>query len=279
MEKGCIFNIQRYSVHDGPGIRTILFLKGCPLRCKWCCNPESQKPMPEVAYNIEKCIGDVCMLCGEVCPQHNIALMDTNKVTINFDNCINCLACANVCPADAIIKYGDYYTPEEAVDEVEKDMAFYNRSNGGLTLSGGEPLQQTEFALAVLKEAHSRGINTCIETCGHMPWDKVKDIFGELDYAMFDIKSMNAEKHREWTGDDNAMILDTFKNMRETFPDLHVCARTPIVPGFNDTEEDIIAIRDFVKSFPNTDYEVLHYHRYGMTKYEFLGRDYELGEI
>lgn len=279
MEKGCVFNVQRYSVHDGPGIRTVVFLKGCPLHCKWCCNPESQLAAPQIAYNIEKCIGDVCLLCEKVCPRHNIAFMDTNKVWINHDNCINCLACAEACPADAIVRYGDYRTPKEVLDDVERDLVFYKRSDGGLTLSGGEPLMQTAFTLEVLKEAHSRGINTCIETCGCLPWNQVSEIFGYLDYVNFDIKSLNSEKHREWTGQGCETILDTFRQMRETYPDLPVRARTPIVPGFNDTDEDIAAIRDFVKQFPNTEYEVLHYHRYGMTKYAFIGRNYELGEV
>ncbi len=278
MEKGCVFNIQKYSVHDGPGIRTVVFLKGCPLHCRWCCNPESQMTKPQIAYNIEKCIGDVCGLCLDVCPNHNIALMDTNKVLINHDNCVNCLRCAEVCPADAIIRYGDYRDVDDVMREVQRDLTFYSRSGGGLTVSGGEPLMQKDFTLALLKEAKNRGINTAIETCGCMPWDEVKEIFEYLDFVHFDIKSLNAEKHEEWTGRDNAMILDTFKNMRKTYPKLQTCVRTPVVPGFNDTEEDISAIRDLAWSFPNTDYEVLHYHRYGMTKYEFMGREYELGE-
>lgn len=279
MEKGCVFNVQRYSVHDGPGIRTVVFLKGCPLRCKWCCNPESQLAQPQIAYNIEKCIGDVCMMCGRVCPNNNIALMDTNKVWINHDNCVNCLACANVCPADAIIKYGDYRTADEVLRDVERDMMFYNRSDGGLTLSGGEPLMQRDFVLGLLREAKKRGISCAIETCGAAPWDQVSEIFGLLDYVNFDIKSLNAEKHKEWTGWDTSIILDTFKKFRETYPNVLTRARTPIVPGFNDTEEDIVAIRDFVKQFPNTEYEVLHYHRYGSSKYTFIGREYELGEV
>ena len=246
---------------------------------KWCCNPESQLAQPQIAYNIEKCIGDVCMMCGRVCPNHNIALMDTNKVWINHDNCVNCLACANVCPADAIIKYGDYRTADEVLRYVERDMMFYNQSDGGLTLSGGEPLMQRDFVLGLLREARKRGISCAIETCGVAPWDQVSEIFGLLDYVNFDIKSLNAEKHKEWTGWDTSIILDTFKKFRETYPNVQTRARTPIVPGFNDTEEDIIAIRDFVKQFPNTEYEVLHYHRYGSSKYTFIGREYELGEV
>lgn len=276
--EGCIFNIQKYSVHDGPGIRTIVFLKGCPLKCKWCCNPESQLVQPQIAYNIEKCIGEVCMLCGKACPQQNIALMDTNKVWINHDNCIHCLACAKACPAKAISVYGTYRTVQSVIDEVEQDQLFYSRSDGGMTLSGGEPTMQKDYALALLKESKHRGISTAIETCGAVPWEEVKEIYDYLDFIHFDIKHMDSAKHKEWTGQGNESILDTFKKMRQAHPDVPCIARTPIVPGFNDTEEDIIAIRDFVKQFPNTTYEVLRYHRYGTTKYTFIGRDYPLDD-
>lgn len=275
---GCVFNIQRYSVHDGPGIRTIVFLKGCPLHCAWCCNPESQMAKPQIAYNIEKCIGDVCRLCESVCPKQNIAFMDTNKIWINHENCINCLRCAGVCPTEAISCYGEYKEAIKVIDDVEQDSSFYSRSGGGITLSGGEPLMQKEFALELLKEAKRRHMNSAIETCGCAAWEDAREIFANLNYVLFDIKHMDDKKHKEWTGQGNQMILDTFTRMRETFPDLKTCVRTPVVPGFNDNEKDITAIRDFVRQFKNTDYEILRYHRYGMTKYAFLGREYVLGE-
>lgn len=275
--EGCVFNVQRYSVHDGPGIRTIVFLKGCPLHCKWCSNPESQLVHPQIAYNIEKCIGEVCMRCGDVCPQHNMALMDTNKILINHSNCIHCLKCSTVCPAKAITCYGNTREVKELMDEVEADQVFHSRSGGGLTLSGGEPLMQHEFAKALLQEAKNRRMHTCIETCGCAPWEDAKDVFALLDYVLFDIKSLDSAQHQRFTGQGNEMILDTFRKLREVFPQKPVCVRTPIVPGFNDTPEDIIAIRDFVKQFPNTTYEVLKYHRFGSQKYGYIGRTYELG--
>lgn len=276
--KGCVFNIQRYSVHDGPGIRTIVFLKGCPLHCLWCCNPESQMAKPQIAYNIEHCMGEVCRLCEHICPRQNIAFMDTDKVWINHKNCINCLQCASVCPAQAITVYGKMKEAQEVIDEVEQDASFYSRSGGGLTLSGGEPLMQREFVLELLKEAKRRRMSTAIETCGCAGWEDVREIFANLNYVLFDIKSMDDQKHKEWTGQGNRMILDTFTRMREEFPNLQTRVRTPVIPGFNDTEEEISKIRDFAGQFRNTDYEILHYHRYGTTKYTFLGRDYELGD-
>ena len=136
---------------------------------------------------------------------------------------------------------------------------------------------QTEFAVELLRDAKSRGITTAIETCGAIPWEQCHEVYDYLDYIHFDIKHLNSEKHKEWTGQGNETILDTFRKMREAHPDVHCVARTPIIPGFNDTEEDIIAIRDFVKQFPNTEYEVLKYHRYGTTKYDFIGREYPMG--
>lgn len=277
--KGCVFNIQHYSVHDGPGIRTIVFLKGCPLRCRWCCNPESQMPVPQIAYNIEKCMGDTCRLCESVCPKQNIAFMDTNKVWINHDNCVNCLQCANACPAEAISCYGKIMEAKEVIDVVEQDASFYSRSGGGLTLSGGEPLANPEFALKLLTEAKRRRISTAIETCGCARWEDARTVFEKLDYVLFDIKCMDSQKHREWTGHGNEMILDTFANMRKEFPQLKTLVRTPVIPGFNDTEEDIAAIRDFAGQFENTEYECLKYHRYGTTKYGFLGRKYKMGDV
>ena len=276
--EGCVFNVQKYSVHDGPGIRTIVFLKGCPLHCKWCCNPESQLVQPQIAYNPEKCIGTVCKLCAEACPEKIITMSEeTGKAVIDHQKCIHCLACAKACPAKSISLYGEYQKPEYFINKVEEDAIFYSRSEGGLTLSGGEPTMQTEFAIELLRDAKKRGITTAIETCGAIPWETCHEVYDYLDYIHFDIKHMNSEKHKEWTGQGNETILDTFRKMRGAHPDVHCVARTPIIPGFNDTEEDIIAIRDFVKQFPNTEYEVLKYHRYGTTKYEFIGREYPMG--
>lgn len=275
--EGCVFNVQKYSIHDGPGIRTIIFFKGCPLRCKWCSNPESQLSQPQIAYNSGKCIGQECLLCADVCPQKNIAVLNTGEIGINQKNCIHCLRCANVCPAKAITVYGDYQTAERLIDRVEEDSVFYARSTGGLTLSGGEPTLQTEFAVALLKEAKRRGLTTAIETCGAVPWEICREVYSYLDFVYFDIKHLDQAKHKSWTGFDNTIILDTFRKMRAACPQIPCVVRTPIIPDFNDTEAEIAAIRDFVKAFPDTAYEVLRYHRYGTAKYAYLGRQYTLG--
>ena len=195
--KGYVFNIQRFSVHDGPGIRTIVFLKGCPLHCQWCANPESQTPIPTVAYNETKCIGGECLLCQRVCESKAIFYPGFSSVKFNFKKCINCLKCVSVCPAKAITAYGDLREANDVIDEVEKEQMFYAYSGGGLTISGGEPLYQHEFTLALLKEARRRHIKTAIETTGFSSWEIFDEIVQYLNYILFDIKTMNSDIHRQ----------------------------------------------------------------------------------
>lgn len=275
---GTVFNIQKYSVHDGPGIRTVVFLKGCPLSCLWCSNPESQSLTPQLAYNKNKCITVTeCVRCGEVCTAGALVQGEDDKIAVHWDICTNCLACADVCPAGALITYGNTQTVKEVIDQVEKDSSFYSRSGGGLTLGGGEPLAQTEFAIALLKESKRRYIKTAIETCGHVSRDAILEACKYCNTLMFDIKSMDSAKHKEFTGVGNELILANFKAVRQAFPKLAIRVRTPVIPGFNDTADDIQAIVDFVKEY-GVEYELLPYHRLGTQKYTNLGLTYPLGE-
>ncbi len=274
---GYVFNIQHYSVHDGPGIRTIVFLKGCPLRCKWCCNPESQKLEPELGYNANKCIGsDNCLRCAEVCAVGAIKQGNDKdkKILIDRDTCTKCMACADACPAKALEVFGKKYSVDEIIKTVEKDSLFYGRSGGGLTISGGEPLVQAYFTLAILKQARSHRINTAIETCGYGDWTKLAQVCEHLNTLIMDIKCMDPEKHKEFTGVSNELILSNFKKLCQEFPNLPKLIRTPVIPGFNDTEEDIQAIVDFIKDQPNVQYELLKYHRLGEQKYTYIGKTY-----
>ena len=279
MMKGCVFNIQRYSVHDGPGIRTIVFLKGCPLRCKWCSNPESQSLALQVAYNSEKCIGGECLLCQRVCKERAIFYPGIGTVRWEKNKCTECGACAEICPAEGFSIWGEMREVNDVIDDVEKDMMFYARSNGGLTLSGGEPLMQAEFTKALLKEAKKRCIHTAIETTLFADWEITKSVLEFLDYVLVDIKCMDSKKHSAFTGVDNSLILANFKRLKETYPDKPVRVRTPVIPGFNDNEEDIAAIVQFVKQYDGVEYELLKYHRFGKNKYEFLGRKYSMGDV
>lgn len=277
--KGTVFNIQKYSVHDGPGIRTVVFLKGCPLSCQWCSNPESQKFQAELAYNDKKCITlSECVRCAEVCTVGALIQGDNDKVDVDWDKCTNCLACTEVCPAEALVSYGETMNVKDVIDQVEKDATFYARSGGGLTLSGGEPLSQPKFAIALLKEAKRRYMKSAIETCGYAAKEDYLEACKYCSMIMFDIKSMDSEKHAKYTGHGNERILENFTAIREAYPKLTIRVRTPVIPGFNDTEEDIQEIVDFLKD-KNVEYELLPYHRLGTQKYINIGREYLLGDV
>lgn len=280
-QRGLVFNIQKYSVHDGPGIRTIVFLKGCALSCRWCSNPESQKLEPELAFNAGRCLGvSKCGHCIVACPHGSITLGDDDKLNIDRSRCAECdLPCAAACPAQGLLVYGKERTVDDVLNVVEQDMAFYARSGGGLTLSGGEPLLQREFAVALLREARTRRIKTAVETCGMVSPETIREAAPYLNYVLFDIKHMNSAVHEAQTGLPNRRILENFRILAEEFPDLPILARTPIIPGFNDSEEAIAAIAGFLKPFERAEYEMLPYHRLGTQKYQFLDRPVPMGDV
>jgi pyruvate formate lyase activating enzyme len=278
--RGTIFNIQRYSVHDGPGIRTIVFFKGCPLSCRWCSNPESQSFQTELAFNEGRCLGlSKCVRCLNACPNHAIGRVD-DKPVFNRAACSACeKPCVAACPAPAVVAYGDRKSVADVLNVVEQDGLFYGRSGGGITLSGGEPLAQPAFALALLREARRRGLNTAMESCGHLPWKVLRDAAASLNTIMFDIKSLDSERHKELTGVSTDLITANFRRLVDAFPDLPIHVRTPLVPGFNDTPEDVVAIAEFVSGCRNVTYELLPYHRLGTQKYAFLNRTMAMGDV
>ena len=278
---GIVFNIQKYSVHDGPGIRTIVFTKGCPLSCRWCSNPESQLLKPQMAFNATRCIGtDKCHYCMPACPYQAITA-EGNALNIDCTHCNECesLACSKACPAGSIITYGQTRTVEDVLNAVAQDAIFYTRSGGGMTISGGEPLFQKEFAIALLREARRRRIKTAIETCGCYEWERLEEAAPYLNYVLYDVKHTDTEKHKWATGVGNELILSNLKKLLETFPELPVQVRTPVIPGFNDDEETARSIGKLLKGYSNVTYEALPYHRLGTQKYAFLGREYPMGEV
>ena len=279
--EGDIFNIQRFSLNDGPGIRTIVFLKGCPFTCWWCSNPESQKPYAELACNHGRCIDiSKCGHCIPACPHGSITCGDDDKPVIDRSHCAGCdMPCAEICPAQGLLVYGKKRTVDDVLRVVEQDMAFYARSGGGLTLSGGEPLLQSEFAVALLREARARRIKTAVETCGMVSPETIREAAPFLNYVLFDIKHMDSAEHEAQTGLPNKHILENFRILAEEFPHLPILARTPIIPGFNDSEESVAAIAEFLKPYERVEYEMLPYHRLGTQKYQFLDRPVPMGEV
>ena len=192
---GYVFNIQQFSVHDGPGIRTVVFLKGCPLHCAWCANPESQNASPELAWSSSKCMG--CHLCVDTCPQQAISQGEHGEIKINRNLCNKCFKCTEACPTNAISVFGKKMSIKEVLSEVESDSAFYSRSEGGMTLSGGEPLLQADFAINLLKEAKRHGIKTAIETCGCVEWSVMQEACQSLSTIIYDIKCIDSSKHEK----------------------------------------------------------------------------------
>lgn len=274
-----VFNIQPYSLHDGPGIRTNVFLKGCPLHCSWCCNPESQSAAPDLFFVESKCITqDKCGYCSQVCQENAISFTACKLPFINRESCTHCFSCVGVCPSQSLQIQGRKMTVSEVMDEVEKDSMFYRYKGGGLTISGGEPLMQGEFLIALLKEAKLRRINTAMETCGFGNYEILKGAAAFLDTLFFDIKSTDTKKHKAFTGQSCETIINNFNHLCEDFPSLKKVVRTPVIPSFNDTEKELEDILAFIKDKPGVSYELMPYHKYGEGKYKALGRTYPLGD-
>lgn len=270
-KEGVLFNIQRYSLHDGPGIRTIAFFKGCPLSCKWCSNPESQRPKPELIFKASDCVN--CGKCADVCKAG--AISRSNPHFIDRDKCIECGACVDVCPTGALEIKGKRMSVEQVLLELKKDENLFRRAGGGITLSGGEALAQPEFARELLKGCKEKGWHTAIETTGFATKQTIDEVFPFIDLALVDIKAINPSVHREGTGVDNRAMLENI--LRISFI-TKVIVRVPVIPGFNDNEEEIQAIGEFAQLMSNVDtIHLLPYHNYGENKYSLLGRIYPMG--
>jgi len=273
--EGIIFNIQRYSLHDGPGLRTVIFFKGCQLRCKWCSNPESHEFKRELYVSTLQCIG--CGQCIKVCPQKALSKVD-GCIVIDRALCKSCDLCTELCPSGAIQFYGKAQTAYEVFKTVLRDATFYRNSNGGVTLSGGEPTLQPDFAYEILSMCKEEGINTAIETCGFTRWENLEKLLPLLDYVYYDVKHVISAKHVAGTGSDCSIILANLKKLISVKHD--VVIRIPVIPSFNDDKHSIDAIIDWIDTnLSGISVEIMAYHRYGEGKYELLGREYQMKNV
>ena len=269
-QKGTIFDIQRYSIHDGPGIRTTVFLKGCPLRCPWCANPESQRFAPEVEYFRDRCLR--CFRCAAVCPRAAIVQLDGER-GLDRTACDACGKCSEVCLADALRIVGREITVGEVVNVLEKDRLFYARTGGGMTLSGGEPAAQPEFAVALLRSCRSRGLHTAIQTAACQSWQLLGPVVREADLVMLDLKVLDGALHKQLVGVPNDLILANAKRIVES-KGRAVVVRIPLIPGYSSSLTNVQGIVDFASRLGVAEVHLLPYHRLGEPKYERLGRPY-----
>jgi pyruvate formate lyase activating enzyme len=278
-QSGMVLRIERTSIHDGEGLRTVVFLKGCPLRCIWCSTPESQHPLPERGYVREKC--PRCGACLQVCPEGALSFSeDRTRIVTDKSKCQACFACLRACPSGAIKEYGSSMRVSEVLREISKDEIFYFHSGGGVTLSGGEPLEQAAFAKAILRECANRGIHRALETCLFGVWEIIESLLPWINLLYVDLKHPDSEKHRRLTGVPNELILENIKKAAASSHTFELVLRTPLIPGINDSEETLSQLADFVKDLPKIkEYEFLPYHRLGIDTYRHLGREYPLKEI
>jgi pyruvate formate lyase activating enzyme len=264
---GTIFNIQRYSIHDGSGIRTTVFLKGCPLSCFWCQNPESQKPEPEILLDRGRCTS--CGKCAIVCPSDANSLVD-KALKIDREKCKGCGQCVDVCSGQSRRLAGRRATVEEVMEEVLRDRKFYETSGGGVTLSGGEPTLQARFTLELLRQCKKEGLHTALDTCGHSPWEVMQGLLEYTDLVLYDLKCLDPAKHLKTTGKSNELIID---NARKIARSKEMWIRVPLIPGFNDTEEEVRALVKFIKKeLGLTKIDLHRYNPLGEEKYARLDK-------
>ena len=268
-----IFNVQRYSTQDGPGIRTVVFLKGCTLRCRWCQNPEGQSQKRELFFNPETCLAD-CHLCHQCHPDQILEKGDTIEIrrSLLSDRSIEQLAA--ICPSEAMTLCGEARSVEEVEEIILLDLPYYRRSGGGITLSGGEPFAQFEFTVALLKAARALDIHTAVETCLYVPWKSLSECLPLVDLFLTDLKHVDKEKYHLWTGGQVETVLENFKRLAAS--GVPMIARVPVIPDFNADRTSIMQIIDFISDCGHIgELDLLPYHTLGKNKYAHLDRPYE----
>jgi pyruvate formate lyase activating enzyme len=275
-EEGLIFDIKKLAVHDGPGIRTTVFFKGCPLHCWWCHNPEAIHPDPDLVRFEVKCIG--CGECFAVCPQHVHEALPDGTRAYHQEKCLLCGKCVDVCYAEALVMEGRKVSVAELMAELRKDIPFYENSGGGITLSGGEPLFQHTFVLSLLKQCKAEGLHTVLDTSGHAPWAVLSEILPYVDLVLYDIKHIDDTKHKAHTGASNRLALENLKKLDQYGVPVEI--RMPIIPDINDAEDDILRAARFLSGIKGIKrVQLLPYHKLGESKYPRLGKDYKLPDM
>ncbi|MEA4954428.1 MAG: glycyl-radical enzyme activating protein [Pseudoflavonifractor sp.] len=275
---GIIFNIQRFTIHDGPGLRTELFLKGCPMKCDWCSNPESQMTYIQPGVYKSKCISHKkCGACESVCREGALHFYRGKLVSIDRERCTNCLACYDACPSDAIKRWGESMSVEACMEEIRKDRGYYDRSGGGVTVSGGEPLLQSNFVAELFHACKAEGIHTCCETTFCADWEAVEKILPDTDLIISDLKHMDAAVHKKYTGVGNARILENLKRL--TSENRELILRIPVIPNVNDDRENVEATADFILGELGgrvRTLQLLSFMRLGEEKYRSLEMPYKM---
>ena len=270
-----IFNVVHGSFVDGPGIRTTVFLKGCPLRCKWCCNPEGQDYRNQLRVVAANCTG--CGRCVDACPRGALSVQD-GLVRLNREACDCCGLCETACWYGALSRWGKPYTLSQLAEELLRDKPYYERSGGGVTIGGGEASSFPEFCLPLIDLLHREGIHVAVDTCGYAVTEEQKEVLRRADLLLFDLKGLSEARHLENTGVSNAPVLENFRAMREM--EKPVIVRVPLIPGHNDSGEELSALVELLKSSPNAErVDVMFYHEFGCFKYSELGREYPLDRV
>ena len=280
MEKTApVLRIEKISMQDGAGLRTVVFFKGCPLRCAWCSTPESQDPRPERYYQQGKCTR--CLRCVQKCPSGALSLSaDGMRIDWNREKCTRCLQCAAVCPAQATRVYGQMMTVKQIMRNVLRDEVFYFHSGGGVTLSGGDVLCYPDFVEDLLAACKDSAIHTSAELTMYGDYSRIQKVMSGLDTALIDLKQMDPALHQKWIGKDNKLILENIRRASAEFPDVVFHMRVPLIPGVNDMKENIWNTAKFCEEIPNCKIlEFLPYHRLGQETYRYLGREYQMGDL
>jgi pyruvate formate lyase activating enzyme len=272
MVKGLISYIQKFSIHDGPGIRTTVFLKGCPLECLWCSNPETISREPEILFSENICMG--CGLCFKACQNGAVKMVQGQPPLRNRDLCTGCGDCAEACPKNALLLRGKWMSSQAVFAEIEKDLPFYKRSGGGVTLSGGEPFLQAGFIKELLKMCTEKGIHTAVDTSGYTQWSSIEQCMAYIDLFLYDIKHMDPVAHQKGTCVSSQLILENLKKLFNLGKD--IVLRLPLIPDFNTSAQNLKQVAAFAGEAGAKEIRILPYHRYGRGKYKKIGKKYAL---